>query len=86
VHAHFASLQPAATPATGAGDWKSVNLGGPFGLDPGECELAEEIVRTILPHFAVRNAGAAPRCVPYQSSAVLSLKLEVFAPRVAAAQ
>ena len=55
-------------------------VGGVRGLDPGECELAEQIVQTILPHFAVRNAGPTPRCVPHQVSAVLSLKLEVFAP------
>ncbi len=86
VHAHFASLRPAPAPASGSGDWKSLNLGGNMGLDPGECELAEEIVRTVLPHFAVRNADPAPHCVPHQSSAVLSLKLEVFAPPASVAR
>lgn len=80
VQAHFASLQPASAPAPGVGDWRSLNLGGNNGLDPGECELAEEIVRTILPHFAVRKPVAVPNCVPHQVSAVLSLQVEVFAP------
>jgi hypothetical protein len=86
VHAHFSSLHPAAAPAPGIGDWKSLNLGGVQGLDPGECELAEEVVRTILPHFAVRNAAPSPRCVPHQASATLSLHVEVFAPPVSRPQ
>jgi len=80
VEAHFATLQPAAAPVPGSGAWKSVNLGGPRGLAEGECELAEEIVRTVLPHFAVRNVDFHAPCVPHAETIGLSLKLEVFAP------
>jgi hypothetical protein len=82
VRAHFATLQPAAEAAPGAaaGAWKSVNLGGHNGLDEGECELGDEIVRTVLPHFAVRNVDWHAPCVPHATSIALSLRLDVFAP------
>ena len=82
VQAHFASLQPASAPAPAAasGAWKRVNLGGHDGLEEGECELADEIVRTVLPHFAVRKVEWRGPCVPHQSLIALSLPMEVFAP------
>lgn len=85
VHAHFASLQPASAPSAESGAWKHVNLGGHNGLAEGECELADEIVRTVLPHFAVRNVDWRGPCVPHATTIALSLPLEVFAPPVAPA-
>lgn len=80
VHAHFVTLQPAAAPAPESGTWKSLNLGGGQGLQPGECELAEAVLHTVLPHFAVRNVGPLTRCVPHENPIAVSLPLEVFAP------
>lgn len=80
VHAHFASLQPAPAPAPVRGAWKAVNLGGHNGLSEGECELADEIVRSVLPHFAVRKVQWRGPCIPHDTAIALSLPLEVFAP------
>ena len=74
----FSTLHPATAPGAVAGHWKSVNLGGMQALAPGECELAEEIVATVLPRFSVRNLGRRPVCVPHESAASLSVPLEVF--------
>jgi len=79
LHLHFASLRPAAAGAL-AGHWKAANLGGSRGLAPGECELAEEFIATVLPRFSVRQLGRAPNCVPHNLPAVLSVPLEVFVP------
>jgi hypothetical protein len=84
VEAHFATLQPSAAPAPGSGAWKSLNLGGRDGLAEGECELADEVVHTVLPHFAVRKVDWHAPCVPHASAIALSLRLEVFAPVQAA--
>jgi hypothetical protein len=35
-------------------------------LDVGDCELVEEFVRQILPHFATRSIAQNIACVPYQ--------------------
>ena len=79
-----AVLDPAvhgtAASAPGAGAWKSVNLGGFNGLDGGECELADAVVRNVLPLFAVRNVNWHNTCVPHSASMSLSLRLDVFAP------
>jgi len=80
LHLHFATLHPAAAPGVLAGRWKALNLGGSGGLAPGECELAEEFVATVLPRFSVRQLGRAPNCVPHNSPAVLSVPLEVLVP------
>jgi hypothetical protein len=71
---------PAVT--AGAGAWKRVNLGGVNGFDGGECELAEAVVRTVLPHFTVRNLDWHEACVPHTASIALSLRMDVFAPAV----
>jgi len=64
------------TPAGGAGGsqavearWKSVNLAGPDRLTVGDCELAEQIQREILPLFTTRNVKARTMCVPHQEVA-----------------
>jgi hypothetical protein len=88
----FAALFPqdaapapdAAGDAT-AGAWKSVNLVGSGKLDPEECELIEQVVREVLPHFAVRKVEQPQSCVPHQSTRTYALRLEVFAPVTAAA-
>lgn len=94
VDAHFATLQPAPAPASApgagaapavSGAWKSLNLAGRDGLGPGECELAEEVVRTVLPHFTVRNLDVHAPCVPHAETIALGLRMEVFAPLPAAA-
>jgi len=84
VEAHFATLQPVAAPSPGSGNWKTLELGGHDGLDGGECELADDVVRTVLPHFAVRNVQWHDRCVPHAANIALSLRLDVFAPIAAA--
>lgn len=74
----FATLQPGAPAGAASGHWKAVNLGGMHALAPGECELAEQIVATVLPRFSVRNVGRPPVCVPHEAAASLSVPLEVF--------
>jgi hypothetical protein len=48
--------------------WKTVNLGGPDKLTPGDCELAEQIRDSILPLFTTRNPKIRLNCVPHQES------------------
>jgi len=74
------AVQGTAASAPGVGAWKSVNLGGFNGLDGGECELADAVVRNVLPLFAVRNVNWHNTCVPHSASMSLSLRLDVFAP------
>jgi len=78
------TLEPA--PTTAAGDtvearWKTVRLGGPGKLYPGDCELAEQIKAEILPLFTTRNLKAKIDCVPHQESAgSIELTVDVLAP------
>lgn len=78
------TLEPA--PTTAAGDtvealWKTVSLGGPGKLRPGECELAEQIKGEILPLFTTRNVKARIDCVPHQESVgSILLTVDVLAP------
>lgn len=83
--AQLAAAPDPGVPATaastsGVGAWKSVNLGGINGLDGGECELADAVVRNVLPLFAVRNVNWHNICVPHSASIGMSLRLDVFAP------
>jgi hypothetical protein len=90
VKLDFAALYPqeagaAAGDSAGVpGTWKSVNLVGPGKLAADECELIEQVVREVLPHFAVRNVDKPRGCVPHQYTANYALRLEVFAPVAAA--
>lgn len=91
VKIHMSVLQPASG-ATGATDdtqtpvqahWKPVDLKlRETSLnDSGECELVEQVRRSIVPLFATRNVELNTVCVPHQASATRpSLKLEVLAP------
>jgi len=72
VRIAVSTLTPAAdgSPAsTVEARWKTVNLGGPGKLSPGDCELAEQIRDHILPLFTTRNVRAQLKCVPHQESA-----------------
>jgi hypothetical protein len=86
VAMHFATLAPASatpTPAsapTVAGAWRSVNLVDSRTLDTNECELTQQIIEKLLPHFAVRNVEKPNRCVPHAPTLTVSLHVEVFAP------
>lgn len=78
------TLQPAANAAqTGAMEatWQTVDLGGPHGLGRGQCELAEEIHKTVLPLFATRNLRFSTNCVPHQESVgEVTFRVEVLMP------
>jgi hypothetical protein len=80
VHMQFSSLQPGSGAAPVSGYWKQVNLVGPGKLDSGECELMEQIVSDVLPHFTVRNVDKVPACMPHAPTLVTAMRLEVFMP------
>jgi hypothetical protein len=49
--------------------WKRVSLSrGDFGLEPGDCELIEELRRKVLPKLAVRIVKDSVHCTPQQLS------------------
>jgi len=81
-----ATLRPAAATATAGGDtveatWKTVSLAGISGLDSGDCELADQIRRDILPLFTTRNIVARTACAAHQQSAgTPALTLDVLVP------
>jgi hypothetical protein len=91
VRMQFASLVPGPGAQAGAGTnagtsaapvagaWKRVDLVGAGKLDKDECELVEQIVSDLLPHFAVRNVQRPANCVPHTRT-LTALQLEVFAP------
>jgi hypothetical protein len=63
------TLQPAATPPPAdalPAQWHEVRLSRE--LDSGDCELAEEIRRQVLPHFSVRKVQLHTSCIPHQAS------------------
>jgi hypothetical protein len=78
------TLKPATSPApSGAIEarWKAVSLGGVGKLGPGECELAEQIQREILPLFTTRNLKSRIDCVPHQEQAgSIELTVDVLVP------
>jgi hypothetical protein len=76
----FATLVPAQGAGTQQGAWKSVNLVGNEKFENTECELLEEVVRSLVPLFTVRNVQPMPPCFPHTQTIVSSMKLEVFAP------
>ena len=50
-----------------AATWKAVNLTpGRFGIDPGECELVEQLNRKVFPKLAIRVVKNDVSCVPHQ--------------------
>lgn len=59
-----------ATPGTVAAHWRGVNLR--LDKDPlwqaEDCELLEQIKRTLLPLFASRNVDYHASCVPYDTT------------------
>lgn len=84
VRMKFATLFPTGGPpadaAAPAGSWRRVNLIGVGALDPEECELTAQIVRDLLPHFAVRNVPRVPTCVPHAETRTSDFVVEVFVP------
>jgi hypothetical protein len=80
----LSTLEPATTTATDdivEARWKTVSLGGPGKLTPGDCELADQIRREILPLFTTRNVKAKIDCVPHQESAgSIVLTADVLVP------
>ena len=65
----LSTLEPAPTTAAQGiveAHWKTVSLGGPGKLSPGDCELADQIRSEILPLFTMRNLKARIDCVPNQ--------------------
>jgi hypothetical protein len=78
------TLEPAPTTAadgTVEARWKTVSLGGPGKLSPGECELADQITKEILPLFTTRNLKAKTDCVPHQESGgSIVLTVDVLVP------
>jgi hypothetical protein len=49
--------------------WKAVSLSrGKLDLEPGDCELIEELRRKVLPRLAVRLVKDNTHCIPQQLS------------------
>lgn len=74
------SLQPAPVPPPAdalPAQWQALNLSRL--LDGGDCELAGEIQRQVLPHFAVRKVQASNNCIPHQAVGSVAFSLEVLA-------
>jgi hypothetical protein len=47
--------------------WKKVDLSvGKFGIDPGECELIEELNRKVFPKLGIRTVKDEISCTPHQ--------------------
>jgi hypothetical protein len=46
--------------------WQRVSLAKQLNLEPGDCELVEEIRRKVLPKLAVKVTGANLQCSPHQ--------------------
>ena len=47
--------------------WKRVSLSrGAVGLEPGDCELIDELRRKVLPKLAVRIVEDGTHCTPHQ--------------------
>jgi hypothetical protein len=57
--------------------WKTVKLTGPGKLEPGDCELTEQIKREILPLFTTRNLKAQTSCAPPHQDPGLDVALSV---------
>jgi hypothetical protein len=52
-----------------AAQWKRVSLSrGALRIEPGDCELVEQMRREVLPKLAVRVVGENIRCMPHQIS------------------
>jgi len=69
VQIKVSTLEPvAAAPAQDAvqAHWKTVQLAGINKLDAGDCELAEQIKRDILPLFTTRNLKSRLNCMAFQ--------------------
>jgi hypothetical protein len=52
-----------------AAQWKRLSLSrGKLGLEPGDCELIDELRRKVLPKLAVRVVDKDAQCTPHQLS------------------
>jgi len=52
-----------------AAQWKRLSLSrGKLGLEPGDCELVDELRRKVLPKLAVRVVDSGVQCTPNQLS------------------
>lgn len=61
--------------------WRTVSLGGAGKLTAGDCELADQIRTSILPHFTSRNLKSKTDCVPHQLPAGnILLNVDVLVP------
>ena len=84
VRIKVSTLKPAqAVSANGAVDaqWKTVSLAGADKLTRGDCELADQIEKQILPVFSTRNLKARTDCVPHQEAAGnILLTVDVLVP------
>ena len=73
-----------ATPGeTFPAEWREITLGRnePRGLDPGECELVEQLVQQVGPLLNVRNLDDRSTCVPHQLNVGdPNVKLAVLVP------
>jgi hypothetical protein len=80
----MATLRPAAgaaRPGDVPAHWGAVRLAGPGRLEPGDCELAEQIRDQILPLFTTRRLQAQLNCIPHQETAGnIALSVEVLLP------
>jgi hypothetical protein len=84
VQIKVSTLKPAAEASadgTVEAHWKTVSLAGIDKLRPGDCELAEQIRREILPLFTTRNVKMRTDCVPHQEPAGnIVLTVDVLVP------
>jgi hypothetical protein len=52
-----------------AAQWKRLSLSrGKLGLEPGDCELIDELRRKVLPKLSVRLVDSNTQCTPHQIS------------------
>jgi hypothetical protein len=62
-----------------AAQWKRLSLSrGKLGLEPGDCELIDELRRKVLPKLSVRLVDSDVQCTPHQLS-ISQPRLEVEA-------
>jgi hypothetical protein len=74
------TLRPAPVPPPAdalPAHWQALNLSRQ--LDGDDCELAEEIQRQVLPHFAVRQLQLSTGCIPHQARGSIGFTLEALA-------
>jgi hypothetical protein len=84
VRIKVSTLEPAEAGDTNGAveaQWKTVNLAGVDKLTPGDCELADQIKKQILPAFSTRNLQARTDCTPHQEApGNILLTVDVLVP------